>query len=166
MPHGVFRMSNSSRPPSIPLDRLKMLAVIGLAVFGAGGAAYSYDAGVVKGDDLQVHVGTAHMVQTVDGNGHEELKPIVDVVAANHKALAQLPAMKKAIDEASANSLAVKNGFFDEHASRIGSRAADSLPRGTHWRKRKILADQVKRTALGNLNAGRDIDVGIEQYAF
>lgn len=157
---------STSRPPSIPLDRLKTLVMVAGALLMAGGGVYAYDASVVKGDDLIVHIGKLHMVPTVDGDGHESLKPIVDVVAAHAVAIAQLPAMKQAIDDANQNSLTVKNGFFDERASRMGSRAADSMPRGTHWRKRKILADQVKRTALGNLNANRDIDVGIEQYAF
>lgn len=156
----------SSRPSSIPIGRIKFAGAVLIAVFLAGAGAYTYDDSVVKGDDLIVHVGKLHMVPTVDGDGHESLKPIVDVVAAHAVAIAQLPAMKRAIKTANENSLTVKNGFFDERASRMGSRAADSMPRGTHWRKRKILADQVKRTALGNLNANRDIDVGIEQYAF
>ncbi len=147
-----------SDPPSISVDRLRTIAVLVVAVFAAGGAAYSYDAGVVKRADLHVSV--------LDGDGHEVDHPLVEMVAAHEQALGDLPAMKKAIDEANRNSLTVKNGFFNERASRLGSRAADTMPDGTHWRNRKIKSDQVKRQALNNLNAGRPIEVGIEQYAF
>lgn len=163
-------MAISSRPPSIPaipVDRLKQLGGIALFLLVSGGAVYKYDDLIVKEQDLKVHVGEAHMITVgEDEHGNDVRKPMTKVVESHEKAIAQLPAMKAAIDDANRNSRIVKNGFFDERASRLGSRAANSMPPGTHWKRRKIKADQVKRTALNNLNADRPIDVGIEQYAF
>lgn len=165
-------MSKSDRPTLSPIEdgsirvRKRTVLVIVAAIPAAFVSFHTVAGDLVHQDDIKLHQTEAHVIVSPGPDGHDHSRPMADVVADNAKAVAQLPAIRKAVDTANANSLTVKNGFFEERASRLGSRAAEAMPKGTHWKRRKAKADKVKRRAISNLRAGRDVADGLDQWAY
>ena len=163
-------MSKSDKPAPISIEdgSLRMsfrTAVIGaIGIFAAAASFHVYAADLSHKSDLVEHKSThagEHLITLQDEHGHDATPvPMAEVVTANAKAVAELPAIRKAVDEANDNSITVKNGFYDAQASKLGRRAADRMPEGTSWRKRKAKHDEVKAKARQNLDDGKPAGSG------
>lgn len=158
-------MSGSGRPTPISVENGSLHMSFRTAVFGAIGiftaaaTFHVYAAGLVHKSDLEKH-NNEHVVSVEDRGGKAISRPLKEVVAANAKAVAELPDIRDAIKEANQNSITVKNGFYDAQASALGRRAADQMPKGTGWRKRKARYDEVKAKARANLDQGKPAGSG------
>ncbi len=145
------------RPTMINIDSSGMS--MSWKTFGAGAVAIAlvvlwwgeYDAGTVKAADLVAHdaATTAHAVLHTDPVKKAEveamIKPIVEQARATSKTV-----------------ITVQNGFFEQRADDLAYRAIDAMPERVTPRAKVRRFDSVKKRALANQKAARDIRDGID----
>lgn len=74
--------------------------------------------------------------------------------------------VRKQIEETAVAVISVQNGFYEARAEDLAYRAVEAMPERTPARERIDRFSTVKRRAVDNLKAGKDIRDGIADLSF
>lgn len=112
----------------------------------------TFSASVVRSADLAKHNG--------DPAAHGKHPAHADHIRKS-EVVQMIEPLKQQVADTEKAVIVVRNGFYDQRAEGLAYRAVDNLPETTGPRRRIQRFEEVRRTAKGNLEAGRPIRTGL-----